>query len=63
MPGKIIFESLVVMLSIMVLEFSVMRVGTVIAGNALLPNTIFKNLFAEGLEESDEKLTLKSPQS
>ena len=62
MPGNIIFESLVKMLSMMVFEFSVTRVGIVIVGNALLPNIIFKKSFAEGLEDSGEMLTLKSPQ-
>ena len=62
MPGNIIFQSLVIMLSIMVFEFSVTRVGIVIVGNALLPNIIFKKSFAEVLEDSGEMLTLKSPQ-
>ena len=59
MPGNIIFESLVILLSMMVFEFSVTRVGIVIVGNALLPNIIFKTSFAEGLEDSGEMLTLK----
>ena len=62
MPGNIVFELLVIMLSIMVFEFSVTCVGIVIVGNALLPNIIFKKSFAEGLENSGEMLTLKSPQ-
>ena len=62
MPGNIIFESLVIMLSMMVFEISVTRVGIAIVGNALLPNIIFKKSFAEGLEGSGEMLALKSPQ-
>ena len=63
MPGNIILESLVIMSSIMVFKFSVTRVGIFIVGNALLPNIIFKQSFAEELEDSGEMLTLKSPQS
>ena len=62
MPGNIIFDSLVIMLSIMVFVFSVTRVGIVIVGNALLPNIILKKSFAEGLEDSGEMLAMKCPQ-
>ena len=44
------------MLSIMVFEFSVTRVEIVIVGIALLPNIIFKKSFAEGLEDSGERI-------
>ena len=47
-----IFVSLVIMLSIMVFELSVTRVGMVIIGNALLPNSMFLKTSAEWLEES-----------